>query len=78
METKTQTRDSLGRLVSGLRSLAAEIIPASGSHWWRRVRTLLLLSLCVPGLALVPPPSTPAPTQITFEILQTKIGRAHV
>ncbi|MEY2538108.1 MAG: large repetitive protein [Verrucomicrobiota bacterium] len=71
MKTNTKTRDSFGGLVPGLRSLAARMIPASGSQWWRRGRTLLLLTLCLPGLALVPPPGNPAPTQITFEILQT-------
>jgi hypothetical protein len=69
--TIIKTRDSLAGLVSGLRFLAARISPASGNRCWRRGRSLLLLSLYLPGVSLVSAPNAPAPTQITFEILQT-------
>ena len=74
MKTTIKTRDSLGGLMSGLRSLAAGITPASGSRWWRCGRLLLLLSLCLPVLAFAPTVhagQAQVPTQITFEILGT-------
>lgn len=63
--------------MSGLRSLAARIIPPSGSRRWWRGRSLLLLSLCIPGLAFVPAgdvAQSQAPTTITFEILEITCG----
>src|ERR1035437_5112251 len=80
MRTTMNTRDVLGGLMSGLRSLAIGIIPAFGSRSWCG-RSPLLLSLCLTGLVFAPAVhanQSQAPTQITFEILQMTCGEGAI